>query len=260
VLTRSAADATDFPFAIESLDESARRYFELENTTNHPYDALLAFRLGEVFALRDEADLALGKFEEALELLEKDPQFLSGRPMRSYIPRRLGYAYWEMAEAIRGGGGNSDFMLTRRRDAYSRAIRVTKQAYELANATLQASPERADMLREAQLSANNLLYYSIEFVRAKGSEEALDSLGLDRSKRAVLLKFIAPTEDDVDRQENPSVVDTIREAARLSGDRKLETRAARRVLLLLESEDWRNRYPPEEVESMRFEARKALET
>jgi ppGpp synthetase/RelA/SpoT-type nucleotidyltranferase len=260
VLTRSADDATDFPFAIESLDESARRYFALENTANHPYDALLAFRLGEVLSLRDEPDLALGKFEEALELLEKNPQFLSGRPMRSYIPRRLGFAYWEAAETIRQGGGNSDFMLTRRRDAYAHAIRVTKQAYEVAIAALETTSQRADIQREAQFSANNLLYYSIEFLRAKGTEDALKVLGLDRNKQASLLKFIVPTQDDLDRQERPAVLDTIREMARLSGDRGLEIHAAKRVLSLLEDGGERNRYPPELIKSMLQEAKKSLET
>ncbi|MCA1361061.1 hypothetical protein I6F14_08830 [Bradyrhizobium sp. IC3069] len=263
VLTRSGDEVKDFPFAIESLDEAARRYFALENTASHPPDALLAFRLGEVLSARDEPELALSKFEEAMELLEKDPQFLSGNPMRSYIARRLGFAYWEAAETIRQKGmeiGSTDFMLTKRRDAYAGAIRVTKQAFDAANAALQTSAGGAEMQREVRLSANNLLYYSIEFLRARGAAETLEQLGLSRKNWGDLLKVIVPAAADLDRQELPAVVDTIREVARLSGDRDLEIRAAHRVIMLLEKGDWRTRYPAELLQSMLEEARNSLKT
>ncbi|WP_036008258.1 hypothetical protein [Bradyrhizobium yuanmingense] len=116
------------------------------------------------------------------------------------------------------------------------------------------------MQREVRLSANNLLYYSIEFLRARGAAETLEQLGLSRKNWGDLLKVIVPAAADLDRQELPAVVDTIREVARLSGDRDLEIRAAHRVIMLLEKGDWRTRYPAELLQSMLEEARNSLKT
>jgi tetratricopeptide (TPR) repeat protein len=263
VLTRSADEVKDLPFAIESLDEAARRYFAFDNSSGHPGGSLLAFRLGEVLAARDEPELALSKFEEAFELLEKDPQFSSDHAMRSYIPRRLGFAYWEAAESIRQKGlgyGSGGFMLSRRRDTYIHAIQVTRAAYDAASAALGASPGRTDMRREAQLSANNLLYYSIEFLRAKGTEDSLVPFDLGGEARRALLKFIVPTPTDLAKLDRLEVVDTIRESARLSGDRDLEVRAAKHVLALSKDLEQSGRYVGPLFYSMVQDAKNSLAT
>lgn len=207
---------------------------------------------------KDERDIALAKFEEANSLLSEST--LAGdHPMRVQIPRRLGFAYWEAAEALKEKAlqFNKDFALSKRRELYEKAIIVTQQA-------LAVSPgvdwTRADDYAPGAYNlatVNNLLDYSIEYLKTGASMETLSKFNLDAGKIEDLFKQLAPN-GDLSRIVNPPIADTIREAARYFGQREMEVMAAKRVKQLIHSKDWSGRFRPEVLATMERDADSAL--
>jgi ppGpp synthetase/RelA/SpoT-type nucleotidyltranferase len=250
--------ASDYTFGADALDEAASRYFALEPT--NPDVPLIAYRLGEVFSARGEADMALAKFEEAFQLLKT----ASVTPQMSVqIPRRLGFAYWEAAEHIRRRAKsvrNPDLALHKRRDFYLRAVELTKLAYQAAKKTRgpgagQIRPGERD---ELQLTVNNLLSYCTEFLRAKGQlSELAEKQGLDSKALQELLNELIP-HGNIHAITDPGFADTVRDAARYFGQADLERAAAKRVKEILASREWLRVYKPEVIADMAEDADASL--
>lgn len=253
-----AETAPELTVAGVALAEAASRYFSLER--NHLQDPVIAYRLGEVLSAQGERDLALAKFEDAAQYLEASSTHGADHPMRMQVPRRLGYAYWEAADNIRQRAlrlGNAEFAINKRRDLYVSAIRETKEALDAAEYAAQRLGNPPGSRRELELTINNLVDYSIAYLKAKGDAQVLEGLGLNTDTLHSLLLRLVPGRD-MQQVKVPAVADTIREGARYFGQQDLERQAANQVLTLLKGGDWRNRYPVDFIEEMRLDANRSL--
>jgi ppGpp synthetase/RelA/SpoT-type nucleotidyltranferase len=249
----------DYPLVMTILEEAELRYFSLEKRPNLAHDPVIAYRLGEVMAAKDERESATAKFEEANNLLAAS-ELRADHPMRVQIPRRLGFAYWEAADALKEKAlkFNKDFALSKRRELYEKAITVTQQA-------LAAAPHvdwnRADdyaPYRHNLATINNLLDYSIEYLKSGATTEALSKFNLDGDKIRKLFEQLAP-HGDLSQIIQPPIADTIREAARFFGERDMEVLAAKRVLQLCSMKDWGGRFRPEVLAAMQRDALASLQ-
>jgi ppGpp synthetase/RelA/SpoT-type nucleotidyltranferase len=260
VLTAQPEKADDYPFAMSILEEAELRYFTLERRPDLARDPIIAYRLGEVMASKDERESATAKFEEANNLLSES-SLRADHPMHVQIPRRLGFAYWERADALKEKArkSNKDFALAQRRGLYERAIAVTQKALE---ATPRVDWKKADdyaPFEQSLTTINNLLDYCIEYLKSGMPIEALGKFNLDARKIRELFNELAPG-GELSRITDPNIADTIRAAARFFGLRDIEKAAAKRVLDLCDSKDWTARIKPEIIAALRRDAQSSLET
>jgi ppGpp synthetase/RelA/SpoT-type nucleotidyltranferase len=253
VVPAPTKERADYPFGMSVLDEAVSRYFKLQSYPGHADDAMIAYRLGEVFWARDEPQLALPMFETADRRL-KTTTHPPEHPIHMLIPRRLGYAYWESAEALSDkakGLTVREFLDTKLIELYADAIAATHRAYEAIRAVGAKfiDPGRRDWL----ITINNLVDYCVAYRQLNGPMEFLDELGLTQHKLREFLNDLTG-DGDMSKISTPGVADTIRLASHHFGHRELQIPAARRVIALLDERDWTDRYTPGTIATMRNDA------
>lgn len=240
ILHRSKSTAaTNEREAVHAIKQCISQYLEVERLANLSRRPVLAFRLASVLRLRGDYDYALLKLEEAVAYLKADRNLSPNHYMRVRIPREYAFALWEAAERTKRKSyelGEATFLLPVRSQQYFRALRVTLGLYG-------KSIEEGDLDRvtpskeeETRTTANNIIEYALCYLRSGGSLSALASIGLTKPKFKKYLKELIGV--DVASLDRVTRADTVREAGRALGDRKLAMKAAKRVLELVGSQDF----------------------
>lgn len=248
--------------------KSISLYNRVSSEIQRSKDAILAYRMATVLSAQGHEDIALEKFREAVGYLQKYEQenLTENHFLRIRIPRQLGIAIWEEAERFRLKGeaiGATDFLVSRRRNLYLEAIEVTHPLLDndigLDPDSIELEPEGLN--REMLMTANNVLDYSLCYLRSGGSISTLEKHGLGLSK---LKRFVDALEgpEGIESVRVPVWADTLRAAKmELLDDIEGACVAARRVqeMLTKNREKWVIEYDERIVDEMLEDAKKTLD-
>jgi ppGpp synthetase/RelA/SpoT-type nucleotidyltranferase len=244
--------------ASNAINAALQEYVNITKDARFATDAMLAFRLANALYLHGDSELALDKYQEAVNLLP-----LSSLPenhyMRVRITRRLGIALWEQGEEIKHratrvlGLGNTPNR--RRLLYYLEALDVTNDVLDFSIGDGESeiddigSKNSAD---EKRITANNVLEYAMSFLNAGGTWEELSRHNFTTQKMEELLKVVVG--DGLDSVKQPAVADTIRAVAKVVRNRPLAREAAKRVLEIIGNRDLNVPLSDESYDEMRRDA------
>ncbi|KIT15560.1 hypothetical protein [Jannaschia aquimarina] len=211
--------AYDETYVAEQMALSLKLYGQLSQDPAYRYDAILGYRMANVMmAQGSQEDLAVIKLKEAVRNLDNHPQgeLEDDHFLRVRIPRQLGLAYWELAENLRlreAPLGAEESVRSEQREYYLKALRTTKPLLDRKVAPSRefedaASHEPTD---DRLHTVNNLLEYSLCFLRAGGDLAVLAKDGIDTS---VLRGYCDLLAEEVFKKgtEMPIWADTLRAA------------------------------------------------
>ncbi len=218
------------------LEDALRQYFLLQNDVRFSKDPILAFRIAQALSLRGDDSFALDMYREAVAYLNND-QLPADHYMRVRIPRFLGIVLWNNGENIRRSAVRSrhpELLAERRRHYYLEAIDVTREVVGHPVAPWEGEGgQRGDQEFEDTTTKNNVLDYSICYLKVGGTWEELAEHGVTKTMLNEYLDLlIAPGVKNI---SPATFADTVRAAASFLGRAELAQAAARRVKRLMKT-------------------------
>jgi len=236
-----------------SGDGSLREDTEAEAVLNHAFaqyrivsrlpsysgDPVISFRVGNALTLAGDHDYALLKYSEAYDRLLLDRRLAERHQMRIVIPRQYAFSLWHAAERAKwrsGDFGDVDLFGPLRLDQYLKALDVSRSIYGFEIDERDIDGRAMSQMEENRVTANNIVFYACSFLTAGGDGSLLRERGIDPDRLRELIQEVGSGE--VRNLSRLSFADTIRQAARILGDRSLATSAATRVLELVAQTDF----------------------
>ena len=248
--------------------KSLQLYSDVGAVIGYFEDAILAYRIANVLSAMGDHELALTKFEEATRYLNfhEQPNLGKYHFLRVRIPRQYGIAIWESAQRIwykADDVGMPDFMLELRQELYCKAIAVTlplldvKVEYEGEPPYFYAPAGGSERV----VTANNILDYSLCYLRARGDKQTLEALGVTLARRDEFVAAIS-CNGNLAKVDAPFMLDTLRAAKiELYGDIDGARQAALRLIQLLSTNraHWNLSFGERFVDEMISDAEATLE-
>ena len=178
LLSRLESSSTDFDSTTlfnTYYKNSLRNYFDVLKNNPYENDSLIYFRIGSVYVLGGQIDLAVQNYRKATNVLADDALLPFDSIYRSMIPRHTGYVLWVRADQlIKDGERDDNYHLK------SQAAELIKDALEITfgwyRRLKEAShPALMEATEELVSYNNNILYYSAKY----GELRSLESLERD---------------------------------------------------------------------------------
>lgn len=212
------------------LAQAIKIYESME--ARFPRRVVIKYRLAKVLDAAGDRSRAIEKLRAVLLQLEKRREPLSPKHwIRSAAPRILGVLLWEEADALaRAEDGAPESNWTERRVALLReAYDVTRKAYD--QKVKEETPAAEGLPTERAKSANNLLYYALEFLDALKVTGPLSDI--EKVSAAEIRRFLkAMGAEDPASLNDARLLDTAKRAYIQIGDLARARAAAQRFLEL----------------------------
>jgi ppGpp synthetase/RelA/SpoT-type nucleotidyltranferase len=269
-VTAGDTDRADAYLEAEKFFETSLAiYSDLAGDSRYANDAILSYRMANVLTAQNQSELALVKLRDAVDELRSHPQpnLAEDHFLRVRIPRQLGVAYWELAERMRLKAkaiGMDDHFGQRRRSLYLDALKVTKPLLDIVVAQPDVDIELgAEEMADEQLkTANNILEYSLCFLRSGGTPSELARLGVSQDELKKIVDLLE-NENKKDGLQIPVWGDTLRAAyEELLGDLPKAKEIAQQTLALIQKnrKTWNSIHTERIVEEMIEDARRTLDS